>query len=209
MGVALYALGGLPWLVWGGFVRSILVLHTTWLVNSATHIWGYRSHPDPRPLDEPLVGRAADLRRRLAQQPPRLPDLGTARPAVVGSRHDLLDHPPDVVLRPRLRDQTAQVPECRTRQDWRGSPTAATTRPNWSGLPIEGRPPCPKRLRDTGEAPDCAPPVSLRAQCRCGFSEILAKPHRSLRKFECLRKIARFFPVSGMKLPCLVELDRS
>jgi stearoyl-CoA desaturase (delta-9 desaturase) len=44
MGVGLYALGGMPWLVWGCFVRSVLVLHTTWLVNSATHIWGYRSH---------------------------------------------------------------------------------------------------------------------------------------------------------------------
>jgi stearoyl-CoA desaturase (delta-9 desaturase) len=44
LGVALYAIGGMPWLVWGGFVRSILVLHTTWLVNSATHMWGYRTH---------------------------------------------------------------------------------------------------------------------------------------------------------------------
>ena len=41
---ALYALGGMSWLVWGGFVRTIFVLHTTWLVNSATHVWGYRSH---------------------------------------------------------------------------------------------------------------------------------------------------------------------
>jgi stearoyl-CoA desaturase (delta-9 desaturase) len=40
----LYAIGGMPWLVWGFFVRSVLVLHTTWLVNSATHMWGYRSH---------------------------------------------------------------------------------------------------------------------------------------------------------------------
>lgn len=39
----LYWMGGMPWLVWGGFVRSVLVLHTTWLVNSATHIWGYRT----------------------------------------------------------------------------------------------------------------------------------------------------------------------
>ncbi len=37
-------LGGMPWLVWGGFVRSVFVLHSTWLVNSATHVWGYRSH---------------------------------------------------------------------------------------------------------------------------------------------------------------------
>ncbi|WP_422926448.1 acyl-CoA desaturase [Singulisphaera sp. PoT] len=42
--VALYAIGGMPFLVWGFFVRSVLVLHATWLVNSATHVWGYRSH---------------------------------------------------------------------------------------------------------------------------------------------------------------------
>jgi stearoyl-CoA desaturase (delta-9 desaturase) len=40
----LYAAGGLPWLVWGGFVRTVAVLHATWLVNSATHLWGYRSY---------------------------------------------------------------------------------------------------------------------------------------------------------------------
>jgi fatty-acid desaturase len=40
----LYAIGGMSWLVWGGFVRSVFVLHSTWLVNSASHIWGYRTH---------------------------------------------------------------------------------------------------------------------------------------------------------------------
>ncbi|MGZ3356033.1 MAG: acyl-CoA desaturase [Isosphaeraceae bacterium] len=44
LGVGLYALGGMPWLVWGGFVRSVLLLHTTWLVNSATHLWGSRPY---------------------------------------------------------------------------------------------------------------------------------------------------------------------
>ena len=34
----------MSWLVWGGFVRTVFVLHSTWLVNSATHVWGYRSH---------------------------------------------------------------------------------------------------------------------------------------------------------------------
>ena len=42
--VALYAIGGMPFLVWAFFVRSVAVLHATWLVNSATHVWGYRSH---------------------------------------------------------------------------------------------------------------------------------------------------------------------
>jgi stearoyl-CoA desaturase (delta-9 desaturase) len=34
---------GLSWLVWGMFVRTTLVLHATWLVNSAAHVWGYRN----------------------------------------------------------------------------------------------------------------------------------------------------------------------
>lgn len=40
----LYWLGGWHFVVWGVFVRSLLVYHSTWLVNSASHIWGYRSH---------------------------------------------------------------------------------------------------------------------------------------------------------------------
>jgi stearoyl-CoA desaturase (delta-9 desaturase) len=46
----LYGLGeacgglGLSWLVWGVFVRTTLLYHATWLVNSATHMWGYQSH---------------------------------------------------------------------------------------------------------------------------------------------------------------------
>ena len=44
MAALLFAIGGMPFLVWGFFVRSVLVLHTTWLVNSATHVWGYRTH---------------------------------------------------------------------------------------------------------------------------------------------------------------------
>ena len=34
---------GLSWLVWGVFVRTVLVWHITWSVNSVTHIWGYRN----------------------------------------------------------------------------------------------------------------------------------------------------------------------
>ncbi len=40
--VALYALGGVSWLLWGVFLRVTLGLHVTWCVNSATHIWGSR-----------------------------------------------------------------------------------------------------------------------------------------------------------------------
>jgi fatty-acid desaturase len=42
LGVALFGLGGLPLLLWGIFLRTVIGLHTTWLVNSATHLWGSR-----------------------------------------------------------------------------------------------------------------------------------------------------------------------
>jgi fatty-acid desaturase len=40
--IALFAVGGWPWLLWGIFFRVVLGMHVTWLVNSATHIWGSR-----------------------------------------------------------------------------------------------------------------------------------------------------------------------
>jgi fatty-acid desaturase len=42
VGVGLYLGGGWSWLLWGLFLRVTLGLHVTWLVNSATHIWGSR-----------------------------------------------------------------------------------------------------------------------------------------------------------------------
>lgn len=36
---------GLSLVVYGMFVRLVYVLHVTWLVNSASHIWGYRNYP--------------------------------------------------------------------------------------------------------------------------------------------------------------------
>ena len=42
LGLALLAIGGLPFLFWGIFFRTVFLLHATWLVNSATHIWGSR-----------------------------------------------------------------------------------------------------------------------------------------------------------------------
>ena len=34
---------GLSLLIWGVFVRTVVVWHITWSVNSVTHLWGYRS----------------------------------------------------------------------------------------------------------------------------------------------------------------------
>ena len=41
----LYFIGGLPMLLWGTFLRVAVGLHITWLVNSATHMWGSRRYP--------------------------------------------------------------------------------------------------------------------------------------------------------------------
>ncbi|MDY6938960.1 MAG: acyl-CoA desaturase [Cyanobacteriota bacterium] len=44
LGFLLYFLGGSPFVIWGIFVRMVVVFHCTWLVNSATHKFGYRSY---------------------------------------------------------------------------------------------------------------------------------------------------------------------
>ncbi len=42
LGLSLFAIGGVPWVLWGVFLRVVVGLHCTWLVNSATHLWGSR-----------------------------------------------------------------------------------------------------------------------------------------------------------------------
>jgi sn-1 stearoyl-lipid 9-desaturase len=44
LAVLLYFLGGWSFVVWGVFVRLVAVFHCTWLVNSATHQFGYRTY---------------------------------------------------------------------------------------------------------------------------------------------------------------------
>jgi fatty-acid desaturase len=41
-GLVLFAVGGLQGVLWGVFFRVTFGLHATWLVNSATHMWGTR-----------------------------------------------------------------------------------------------------------------------------------------------------------------------
>ncbi len=45
LGLILFAVGGWSWLLWGVFLRVVVGLHATWLVNSATHMWGSRRFP--------------------------------------------------------------------------------------------------------------------------------------------------------------------
>lgn len=45
-----WVIGGYPlavsWVVWGIGLRTVLVFHNTWFVNSAAHTWGYKNFPD-------------------------------------------------------------------------------------------------------------------------------------------------------------------
>jgi fatty-acid desaturase len=42
VGILLVAIGGWSMLLWGIFFRTVFGWHSTWLVNSATHLWGKR-----------------------------------------------------------------------------------------------------------------------------------------------------------------------
>jgi stearoyl-CoA desaturase (delta-9 desaturase) len=42
LGLILLAIGGVPMMLWGICFRVVFGLHATWLVNSATHMWGSR-----------------------------------------------------------------------------------------------------------------------------------------------------------------------
>ncbi len=44
LGGLLLLIGGWSFVVWGVFARIVWVYHCTWLVNSATHKFGYRTH---------------------------------------------------------------------------------------------------------------------------------------------------------------------
>lgn len=44
LALLLYALGGWSFVIWGMFVRAVLLWHSTWLINSATHLRGYQTY---------------------------------------------------------------------------------------------------------------------------------------------------------------------
>jgi len=44
LAVALFAIGGWSWVIWGVFARLAFTYHCTWLVNSASHAVGYRTY---------------------------------------------------------------------------------------------------------------------------------------------------------------------
>merc|ERR1711971_110097 len=42
--LVLYALGGMPYVIWGFSVRTLYIWHVNWAVNSIGHCWGYQSY---------------------------------------------------------------------------------------------------------------------------------------------------------------------
>ncbi|WP_287129676.1 fatty acid desaturase [Candidatus Cyanaurora vandensis] len=47
LGLLLFGLGGWSFVIYGIFLRTVLVWHSTWLVNSAAHLYGYRTIASP------------------------------------------------------------------------------------------------------------------------------------------------------------------
>jgi fatty-acid desaturase len=43
LGLLLYGLGGWSFVIYGLFLRAVLLWHSTWFINSVTHMWGYRT----------------------------------------------------------------------------------------------------------------------------------------------------------------------
>ena len=43
LGILLYMLGGWSFIIYGMCLRAVLLWHSTWFINSVTHVWGYRT----------------------------------------------------------------------------------------------------------------------------------------------------------------------
>jgi stearoyl-CoA desaturase (delta-9 desaturase) len=46
LAVLLYLWGSWPFVIWGIFVRLVVVFHCTWFINSGTHQFGYQTYPE-------------------------------------------------------------------------------------------------------------------------------------------------------------------
>ena len=48
---------GASLVIWGGALRTVFVWHSTWSVNSVTHLWGYRTYDTPdQSRNNPIIG---------------------------------------------------------------------------------------------------------------------------------------------------------
>ena len=108
-----YAIGGtwqagLEGLVWGGLAAGLpLPARDLQRELDLPHVRA-PGLPLTRRVAEQLARRAARLRRGLAQQPPRVPGLGAARPAPVPDRRLVVGDPRDGAAAARLERQGAR-----------------------------------------------------------------------------------------------------
>ena len=73
-------------LLWGGAVRVFVLHHVTYSINSLCHIFGRQPFETKDESRNLAWLAAAHDGRGLAQQPPRLSDLGCARPGPLAVR---------------------------------------------------------------------------------------------------------------------------
>ena len=76
---------GLTGLLWGGAVRMLVLHHVTYSINSLCHFFGRRDFETRDESRNLAVAVAVLVRRVLAQQPPRLPDVGERTACAAGS----------------------------------------------------------------------------------------------------------------------------
>ncbi len=100
---------GLEAMVWAGLLRIFLYQHATFSVNSICHMFGRKDYSSRDEARNNWVDRGARPWRGLAQQPPRVPELGPARAAPLADRRVMVGHPRAREARARLERQTADV----------------------------------------------------------------------------------------------------
>ena len=87
----LLAVGGWPMVLWGIFLRVVFGLHATWLVNSATHMWGSRRFATRDDSRNSWWVALLTFGEGWHNNHHAHPDLGAPRPGLVRVRHQL-DH---------------------------------------------------------------------------------------------------------------------
>ena len=96
--------------LWGSLVRIFLLHHVTWSINSICHFYGKEAYKAQDESKNVWALSPRQLRRVVAQQPPRVPVVGAPRPARMAGRLGLVRDPRLAALR-LVRD--VKVPTAR------------------------------------------------------------------------------------------------
>ena len=90
LAVAMYLIGGVPWLVWGFCLPTMTLAHATFAINTVNHLFGSRRFDTHRRVAQQRRHGALRGRRRLAQQPSPVSARRAQRLLLVGIRSDLV-----------------------------------------------------------------------------------------------------------------------